>query len=382
MIAFNRKILFSLLIGIAFSAVAIYFTFKNIPLAALASYLKKINYFWIIPSLAIALLSYAIRVWRWQIILLPVKRVGFMSALHPLTIGFMLNCVLPGRIGEIARPAIYSKRENVAFSKALGTVAIERVIDALCLLVFFIYILATITIDTSLNVTFAGYHLSPALLEKLFACTLEFSILIMAAIGIISFSKTRRFINRIILKVPGLVPFLPSHAREMLRHSLFLRITHFVDNLSMGFEVLKNPVYLFLCIVQSIALWWLLGVSVWVLALGCPGINITIMQAFAVEIIICFSIMLPSVPGFWGLWEAGGVFGLMLFGVPPDAAAGMILSYHFFHLIPVILIGIASAMIIGIGITQAAHNGEEALHHLDDDTDPRLVRKHDGFMKD
>lgn len=362
MISFNKKTLFSLGIGLLFSALALYFTFKNIPLGDLAAYLKKINYIWIIPSLLLALLSYAIRIWRWQIILMPVKRSGFWSAFHPLTIGFMLNCILPGRIGEIARPAIYYKREHVEFSKVLGTVAIERIIDALCLLIFFIYILATITINDSVNVNFAGYNLSQALLGKLFRFTLEFSILLILIIALISFSKTRKIINRVIMKMPDVLFFAGEHAREAIRARVFGRITHFVDNLSVGFDILKSPGYLVLCLVQSFVLWWLLGVSVWVLTLGCPGINVSIMQAFAVEIIICFAIMLPSVPGYWGLWEAGGVFGLMLFGIPADAAGGMILTYHFFHLIPIIIIGLLSAMVIGVGITQAAHNGEEALH--------------------
>ncbi len=361
MISFNRKTLFSLGIGLLFSAVTLYFTFESIPLKELGAYLRKINYWWIIPSLLFALLSYAIRVWRWQVILLPVKRAGFMSAFHPLVIGFMLNCVMPGRVGEIARPAIFYKRENVEFSKVLGTAAMERIIDAICLLVFFIYILATITIDDTVSVTFGRYVLTPATLHKLFMFTLEFSAVLIALILLISFSKTRKFINRLILRAPDLLFFTTTHARDAIRERICVKITHFVENLSVGFDILKSPGYLILVLVQSFLLWWLLGVSVWALALGCPGIEITILQAFAVEIIICFAIMLPSVPGYWGLWEAGGVFGLALFGIPATEAAGMVLTYHFFHLVPVIIIGLVSAVLIGIKLTQPVRNGREAL---------------------
>jgi uncharacterized protein (TIRG00374 family) len=217
-------------------------------------------------------------------------------------------------------------------------------------------------------VDFAGYILSPSLLDKLFRFTLEFSIVLILAIALISFSKTRKIINRIILKMPDAIFFAGDHAREAIRERIFRRITHFVENLSVGFDILKSPGLLILCLIQSFVLWWLIGVSVWVLAFGCPGVNISIMQAFAVEIIICFAIMLPSVPGYWGLWEAGGVFGLMLFGIPADAAGGMILTYHFFHLIPLILLGLISAMVIGVGITQAAHDSEE-LKHLEEEPD-------------
>ena len=33
-------------------------------------------------------------------------------------------------------------------------------------------------------------------------------------------------------------------------------------------------------------------------------------------IIICFFIALPSVPGYWGIWEAGGVFALVSMLLP------------------------------------------------------------------
>jgi len=79
--------------------------------------------------------------------------------------------------------------------------------------------------------------------------------------------------------------------------------------------------------------------------------------------------MLPSVPGFWGLWEAGGVFGLMIFGIQAKEAAGLTLTYHFIHVIPVIIIGIVSAMIIGVNIIQSSKNGEEALHVLEESTE-------------
>jgi len=63
--------------------------------------------------------------------------------------------------------------------------------------------------------------------------------------------------------------------------------------------------------------------------------------------------MLPSVPGYWGLWEAGGIYGLMLFGVPRVEAAGLTLAFHVYQLVPVVLLGFLSAWIIGIGLIRS-----------------------------
>ena len=67
-------------------------------------------------------------------------------------------------------------------------------------------------------------------------------------------------------------------------------------------------------------------------------------------IIVCFFIALPSVPGFWGLWEAGGVFALSVFGVSVKDAAGYTLVNHAVQMFPVIFVGLASAIVTGINI--------------------------------
>ena len=130
----NNKTILSLIAGLLLSGVALYLTFRNIPLHELASYLKAVNYWWVIPAVAVVLMSFLIRVVRWQLLLHPIKKTGFWSAFHPLMIGFMLNCLLPARVGELARPAIFYKKERVSFSKVLATVGAERVFDIVMLL--------------------------------------------------------------------------------------------------------------------------------------------------------------------------------------------------------------------------------------------------------
>jgi hypothetical protein len=76
---------------------------------------------------------------------------------------------------------------------------------------------------------------------------------------------------------------------------------------------------------------------------------------YAVMIIICLFIALPSVPGFWGLWEAGGVFALSLFGVSTNAAAGFTLANHGIQLFPIIFVGFISAVITSVNIWQVSY---------------------------
>ncbi|MGD8369796.1 MAG: lysylphosphatidylglycerol synthase domain-containing protein, partial [Desulfobacterales bacterium] len=92
---------------------------------------------------------------------------------------------------------------------------------------------------------------------------------------------------------------------------------------------------------------------------GCPGIGLSVFELTAVMVIVCFFIALPSVPGFWGLWEAGGVFALALFGVPSKEAAGFTLVNHVVQMFPVILVGLVSAMVTGVNIVQVSRESRD-----------------------
>jgi uncharacterized protein (TIRG00374 family) len=346
----KRNTFFSLILGAVFSGIALYFTFKNIHFADLFGYINTINYWYILPSLAIVLLSFLIRVVRWQLILSPVKKVQFKNAFHPLMIGFMINSIFPGRIGEIARPAIFSRKEGVSFSKSLATVGAERVFDTVTLILFFLVVVSTITINPDVSITFGGYTLNEATLNNLWITTCIICLILISAIIMIVFKKTRRVIGTIILWSPNLLFFIDIKRKEKIRELVCFKAVHVLDNLASGFEMMRSLKDVSLCFLISIVIWITVGVSFYVMAFGCPGINISFLEMCAVLIIICFFIALPSVPGFWGLFEAGGVFGMMIFGIAAKEAAGFTLVIHFFQIVPVILIGLASAVMTGANL--------------------------------
>jgi uncharacterized membrane protein YbhN (UPF0104 family) len=80
-------------------------------------------------------------------------------------------------------------------------------------------------------------------------------------------------------------------------------------------------------------------------------------------VIICFFIALPSVPGWWGLWEAAGVFAMSLFGVSAKEAAGFTLANHALQVFPVIIVGLVSAMILSVDIRKISFDGGEKYQH-------------------
>ena len=62
-------------------------------------------------------------------------------------------------------------------------------------------------------------------------------------------------------------------------------------------------------------------------------------------------------PGFWGLWEAAGVFALSIFGVAEKDALGFTLVNHAAQVFPVIVIGFVSALITSVNILKLTFDG-------------------------
>jgi uncharacterized protein (TIRG00374 family) len=341
------------------SGIALYVVFKNIPLPELVGYLKTVNYWWVIPAVAIALMGFMIRVVRWQLLLSPFKKTGFWNAHHPLMIGFMLNCILPGRIGELARPAIFYKKERVSFSKVLATVGAERVFDVLVLLISFVIVLASVEISPTFDRTFGEYHLNKATLETIGMTTLQLCLGLIACIALVTVKQSHRFIKRAILTLPNLFFFLSRSIKDQMREKLCLRLIHVFDNLAAGLDVLRSPKKVGLCLGLSFLVWAVAGVSYYVMTFGCPGIELSFLEMYATMVILCFFISLPSAPGFWGIWEAGGVFGLLIFGVPAKEAAGFTLANHVFQILPVIIVGLISSIITGVNVFQVAYTSIE-----------------------
>ena len=346
----NRNTTISLFLGTAISVAALYFAFRNIPLDDLIKYLSSINYLWIIPAVAVSLSAFIIRALRWQSILEPVRKISFLQAFHPLMIGFMLNCILPGRIGEAARPAILKKNENIPFSTGIATVAVERIFDIVFLFILFTIVMSSIKIDPDLVVNFGSYRLSNADLVTAGKNIAGTGAILVAGSFLLFFGKTRKFIGFVVMKLPFIFFFAGSSFRKKVEDKISLPALRVLDNFSNGFLMIRRPRTIFISSCYTLAVWILTALSYYLFALGCPGINLSFTELTAVMIIVCFFIALPSAPGYWGLWEAGGIFAMSLFGVSAKDAAGYTLTNHVIQILPIIIIGLVSAMITGVNI--------------------------------
>src|ERR1051326_883096 len=104
--------------------------------------LQHAKYWLIIPVFAMLILAHLVRAVRWKLL---ISSLGY----HPRTentffavmIGYLTNQAVP-RLGEIVKCTMLARYEKLAADKLIGTIILERIIDAITLLTIFAITLA------------------------------------------------------------------------------------------------------------------------------------------------------------------------------------------------------------------------------------------------
>lgn len=319
--------------------------FRNIPLIDIWKYLKTINYFWILPSIALVFLSCVVRVIRWRTIVQSIRKIDFLPLYHTTMIAFMMNCIFPGRIGGIAKPFILKKQGGVPLSIGISTIAVERLLDGFLLIIFFILTLEMVHIDPNFCINFNELTLNKDTLQSVGKNMFYLSIMLLIVVILTSLKTTRKLLILGIIWFPKLLFFIGAEHRKKIREKFCTKLVNFIENFASGFSMLKKTGKIVHCFALSIIMWALTAYSFFILSMGFSGISISLIEMWAMMIIINFFILLPSTPGFWGLWEAGGYFALSLFGITEKDAAGFILISHAIQFLTITMAGWYSAVL-------------------------------------
>ncbi len=96
--------------------------------------LHQVNYWWILLSMAVALLSHVVRAFRWRLQLRALDINPSIGILVNAVFGtYAMNLLFP-RLGEVWRCGYLVQREKASFSKLLGSVVSDRLFDAVVLI--------------------------------------------------------------------------------------------------------------------------------------------------------------------------------------------------------------------------------------------------------
>ncbi len=99
--------------------------------------LQHTSYSLILPVVGILFLSHWVRALRWRLLIESLGHdVRKRDAFYAVLIGYLVNQGVP-RLGEVMKCTLLGRRTGIPVEKLIGTILLERLFDACCLVVFF-----------------------------------------------------------------------------------------------------------------------------------------------------------------------------------------------------------------------------------------------------
>jgi len=277
------------------------------------------NYFWVILSFFMGLLSHWIRGYRWKFQLeamgySPNVANNFMAVM----IGYIVNLALP-RVGEVSRAATIAKYEGIPFQKSFGSILSERALDFI--------ILMTITVTTLL---------------------LQYTLLKEFSVELLNFAQSKFEGSTIwFAAIVGLLLFaLGLYLLKRFAHiPLIGKIRAFVHELLEGLRSIIRMKKRWLYLLATFAIWGLYLAMFYVCFYALEETSTVGLNAvFAGFVLGSFAIVI--VPGGIGAFPAGIMQALLLYGVSAESGFALGWILWFSQTIMILLVGGASMLLI------------------------------------
>jgi uncharacterized protein (TIRG00374 family) len=230
----------------------------------------------------------------------------------------MVNNVVPARAGEIARAYALTRETTVPFATSLASLAVDRLFDAIVLLL----LAAPALLDPALSSsqTLAGRPLAS------FAAGAG-TVVVVLLLGLYTLVFFPKQLLRLFeLFARRVSPTIEERGRKML------------ETFIHGLSVLRSPGRFAAVLGWSIAHWLLNAIGFW-LSFKALGITAPFSAALFLQAFIALGTAVPALPGFFGVFEYMSVQGLSVYGVGQEQAATWAIGYHLLSFIPITLIG-------------------------------------------
>jgi glycosyltransferase 2 family protein len=309
-------------LGVILTVVCLYFAFRNFKFAEAFEQAKHANYFLLVLSVVVATLMFPLRARRWRTILEPISpNLPFGPLWRAVAAGVMMTNVLPARAGELARPFMLSReRPDVPFSASLASVAVDRVFDAI--VVVLLLALSVLEPHFPNTITLGDETMSVTALVRGFV--------ILPAVLTVGLYALVFFPDRLI-KLFELFARPVSRKLETMGSQMLRRFAE-------GLSVLRNPKHFFAVFAWTLAHWLVQPLAFWI-GFRAFGIEVPLLATLFVQGVIVIVVALPSTPGFAGVYELGAVASLAAYGVDSTRALTWALVFHLASFIPITLVG-------------------------------------------
>ncbi len=321
-----------MVLGIAVSLLFLWVAFRKVDFHRMAEAFRQADYWYLVPGITALFMSHWLRALRWRYLLNPIKRAHVWPLFSALMVGYFANTLLPAHLGELLRAYVIGRREKISASAAFATIALERVIDMVSLLLI-----------TAMTLTLRPFPPTVAMPSEV---STSGYLMLAATAVLVAFLVFLKVKTGPALRIAG-VCFRPLGHR--LREQAVRLLQDFVTGLV---PLRKGSDYAMVALISALV-WvgYLINLYCVMLAFGLAHEGTGLSAALVVLVITTISIVVPSSPGYVGTYHYLAVLSLSLFGVDKSVALSFAVVAHATAVLTVTVVGMACAWSEGVTLS-------------------------------
>ena len=294
--------------GILISLVAIVLVARLVQWEDLGPSLALFLPWYVFIFIGLTLVFLALRAATWRALLNNQPKIS--ETFWAINQGYLLNNILPFRLGEIGRAVLLSQQTKIPAAQILSSVIIERALD--------LVIAAAMLLSTL-----------PLALEMDWARPVATVILVVVIIGLVGLyfmarahEKVSTWFEKTVSRVPFLSKWVAPQVRSLLN----------------GLSALTDPGQLIAAIGFILLSWLVAMISYWV---GLFAVTSTppFWWGIFVDAVLALGIAIPSAPASLGTFEAALVGAFSVLKINQTTALAYAITFHFLQILVTGILG-------------------------------------------
>lgn len=272
-------------------------------------------------GVCVTMMTYALRAFRWQYLLAPIGPTRFSTAFQTTVIGFAASFLLPARAGEVLRPYLLARRENLPPTSAFATIILERLLDLITVLLLFgAFVVA---VDP------ASLSGDPAMYAKVKAGGLLAAGASLAGFLVFYFLAGH----------PETLGAWALKIERVLPAKLARTVASLVESFAQGLVIMRRPAHLLGSLALSFPLWLSIALGIWVTSRAFH-MTFGYMGSFLVMTLLVVGVAVPTPGQVGGFHTAYKIAVMTFFGAPEATAVGAAIVLHAISNLPVTLLAL------------------------------------------
>ena len=290
------------LVGAGVTLICLLILLKQVNLVDILQAFSRFNWIYLIPGVGILACGYALRIFRWSMMLRAAgANVDFVRCSAPFLGSIALNNILPLRLGDVVRALVFPKSMGVAKTTATSSLIVERLIDLMTLLASFaigIFAIQAVGISSEIKASAVSLALAGGA---------------VLSAGLL-FSKE-------------LSRFFANYSLGMGRDARLSKISAILSELLGSFNAMSRPKLLVSMLVVSMLIWFCEAGLFYFVLVG-TGIKSSLVIAMLVMSVATLSTLVPSSPGYVGPFHIAAYTAISLVGGTAAQAGSYAVIVH------------------------------------------------------